>query len=963
MEEPVALLLTDVVDSTAIAARLGNEATASLWTAHDRVARDLLRRWRGREIDKTDGFLLLFREAGDALGYALEYHQAIALLETPLHARAGLHVGPVSLREAPAVDVALGAKPLEVDGLAKSIAARVMSAAQGGQTLMTSQARSALGTIPQRVESHGHWSLKGLRRPVELLEVGNENAPFTPPPDSDKAYRVVREGGLWLPRRELRHSLPAERDAFVGRRMALRELARCFAAGARVVSVLGIGGTGKTRLAIRFGWRWLGDFAGGVWFCDLSTARSLDGLLSAVAQGLDVPLSREDPVVQLGQALAGRGPCLVILDNFEQVARHAEGTLGRWLERAPQARFLVTTREVLGIPGEDTLALSTLAIEDAKALFMSRAEGVRREAPSPEDQAAVGPLVQMLDGLPLAIELAAARVRIMSPRGLLARMSERFKLLSSVGGRSARQSTLRAAFDWSWDLLALSDKMALGQLSVFEGGFTLEAAEAVIDLSAVDDAPWTVDVLQSLVDKSFVRALKGDRFDLLVSVQAYAAEHLRTEGRFTGSGPQAQRGALLRHGLHFASLGRSGAMAGRCADLDNLVAACRCAVLRQDADVAVGALEGAWGALGLRGPYTAAVELAEAVLGLPALDDKAASKVHAVRGDALRASGQPAPAQAHYGHALECARRAGDHIGVSRALLGLSILRSADGRIEEASADGTAALTSAREADDPHSECLAVNNLGNLAWQQGRLEEARSHYVAALELARRAQDRFSECVVRGNLGILLDDIGSTEGLPHFQGALAISRELGDRAREGNALCNLGLRLFLRGDEAQGERTLDAALVTARELGHVLLESVVLCNLALVYEQQARPLQSLEALQASLELCRRGGDHRTEGQVLGYQGRVLAGQSRFEEARASLEAGQVLLRDARDPISTGILLCCLAEAEAMSGDAKSARAALDQAALLASQCAVAPNSELGWALRHAARFVAPASATA
>ena len=145
MNQTRALLLTDVVDSTKLSEALGDAAMAQLWAAHDRVARDLLPTWRGREIDKTDGMLLLFDAAADALGYALAYHRALAALAVPLKARAGLHVGPVILRENSAADVARGAKPLEVDGLAKPTAARVMSLALGGQLLLTADARAALG--------------------------------------------------------------------------------------------------------------------------------------------------------------------------------------------------------------------------------------------------------------------------------------------------------------------------------------------------------------------------------------------------------------------------------------------------------------------------------------------------------------------------------------------------------------------------------------------------------------------------------------------------------------------------------------------------------------------------------------------------------------------------------------------------------------------------------------------------
>src|SRR5687767_10768432 len=137
MNDARALLLTDIVDSTSLSVSIGDAAMARVWAAHDRVARDLLRAWRGREIDKSDGMLLLFGAAADAVGYALAYHRALAALDVPLKARAGLHVGTVQLRENSAADVALGAKPLEVDGIAKPTAARVMSVARGGQTLLT----------------------------------------------------------------------------------------------------------------------------------------------------------------------------------------------------------------------------------------------------------------------------------------------------------------------------------------------------------------------------------------------------------------------------------------------------------------------------------------------------------------------------------------------------------------------------------------------------------------------------------------------------------------------------------------------------------------------------------------------------------------------------------------------------------------------------------------------------------
>jgi len=951
MQTPVALLLTDLVDSAALTQQLGDEAATALSAAHDRVARDLLRQWRGQEIDKTDGFLLLFAQAADALGYALAYHRALAALPVPLKARAGLHVGPVSIREASADDVALGAKPFEVDGVNKPLAARVMSTALGGQTLLTQAAVDALGATPHRVVSHGHWQVKGLPVPLQLYEAGEEGAPFTPPPDAAKVWRVVRQGDLWLPLRELRHSLPSERDAFVGRREPLQALARHFDEGVRLVSVLGIGGGGKTRLATRFGWAWMGDFPGGVWFCDLAPARSLEGLCGAVAQGLQMPLGQEDPVVQLGQAIAGRGRCLVILDNFEHLARLAEATLGRWLDGAADALFLVTTREVLGIPGEQTLALAPLPTPDAQTLFTRRAAAAKRDfAPGAEDEAAITTLVGLLDGLPLAIELAAARVRTLAPRALLARMSERFKLLASSGGRLDRQATLRATFDWSWGLLPTAEKAALAQLSVFEGGFTLESAEAVIDLSLLEDPPWTLDVVTSLVDKSFVRPLAGDRFDLLVSVQAYADEHLVTEGRYTGSGAAALAAAQTRHGAWFAALGPQRAAAEGRVELENLVVACRRAVARGDTAQAAGTLDGAWAVLNLRGPFKVGVDLAAQVCSMPGLAGGGAAHAHAVMGGALEASGQRQQAGVHHEQALAHAQAAGDTTCEAGVTVRIGGLHARAGRAEAARQAHGHALELARRLGDARLECAALNGLGVVNFEAGRVDEARGHYEAALALAQRSGDRRWQGSLLGNLGNLHATLGCLDDArQHCEDSLRVVRELGDRQREGNTLCNLGMLCLLQGDLDGATDALERGLAVARELGHLRLECIVLGNLGLVHDASRRLDEAVARYAAALTLARQLGDQRTEGQFLGHLAVTQARQGQFELARRGLTQGLAMMEKLTDTVSMGLLWCQRAEAEGLAAQTASAWQALDEADAFARACAAGPRSELGTAL--------------
>jgi len=664
-----------------------------------------------------------------------------------------------------------------------------------------------------------------------------------------------------------------------------------------------------------------------------------------------VPLDKGDPVARLGAAIAGRGPCLVILDNFEQVARHAEQTVGRWLDAASQACFLVTSREVLGLPGEQTYALAPLPDSEATELFMRRAQAAKSGLVlTAEDRAAVAPLVKLLDGLPLAIELAAARVRVMPPHSVLAHMGERFRLLASSGGRRDRQATLRAAFDWSWDLLSPAERSVLAQLSVFEDGFTREAVEAVVDLSACDGAPWIVDVLQSLLDKSLVRPVRRERFDLLNSVQAYAAEQLAGEGRFPGSGAAARQSANERHCAWFAALGPKRAVEDSCAELSNLVIACRRAIASSSAELAVGALQGAWAALKLHGPYGMGLELGQAVCGLPGLSSAAAARAQAILGIALDSLGRAAEARRHCEIALQLARASDDRACVADVVIRLATLDRNDGRTAEARAGLAEALTLARQLGDAVSECAALNGLASVDVYQGRLDEARANYEAALARARDAGDLGWQCALLGNLGMLCANIGRMEEAKRcFEQSLALARGLGDRQGEGRTLCNLGMLHLVQKRPDEAIEVSERALRVARDLGHLRVEGTVQCNLGLAYEEQGNVQEAMLRFDAALRSMRELGDHRSEGQVLGYLGRTRARQGDFDLAREDFAAGQALLKEVSDTFSLGILLCDFAECEFRSGDAKAARRTLEEARAIVASASAGPQSELGQAL--------------
>ena len=760
-----------------------------------------------------------------------------------------------------------------------------------------------------------------------------------------------------------RHKLPAMRDSFVGRESALRDLAGCFDAGTRLVTLLGTAGTGKTRLALQFGRAQLDSAAGSVWFCDLSAARSLDGIVHAVAQGLDLPLGRSDPLVQIGQALAGRGPCLVILDNFEQVARDADRCVGLWLDQAPQARFLVTSREVLNMAGERTLVLPPLAADDAVALFVRRAAELKPGfRPTDTDRPAIQALVKLLDGLPLAIELAAVRIRVMSPPQLLQRMGDRFRLLAGSGGRQDRQATLRAALDWSWDLLSQAERAALAQLSVFEGGFSLHSAEAVLDLGGVDDKAWCVDLVQALLEKSLLRSAGDDRFDLLVSVREYAAEHLSTPGRFPGSGPAAMLAAQQRHWRFFGAWDDNAAIAAGGIETDNLVAASHRAALAGDSGAAVGALAAAWAVLRLRGPYSTAIDSAARLRAMPALTDRMRAIIDWVAGCALEASGESAVSRQYFDAALLHAERSGDQALIGQVLCGLGELHIAMGQPALARGPLLRAAALGDERDLPALHCQSHKGLGSATMAVGDLVAARQHFELALGQARGLAERHWECALLNNLGNLATLLGHNLDARNRLGeALALARDAGYRRIEANILCTLGLLEHLLGHSDVAAPHLSDALDLARQLGLLRVECMVLCNQGLVTAAEGDIPHALTHQRWALGLAQRLGDRRLEGQIRSYLGPLLAQQGQPDEARAELQRADALLQHSGDQSDLGLVQCGLAETESLAGNPAAASLALAKATALADETGAEEHAELRLALRRLRALLADRSA--
>jgi len=1001
-----ALLFTDLVDSTALVERLGDARAAQVLADHDRSARTLLARHDGREIDHSDGFLLLFADAAKAATFALAYHDAIAPLG--LAARAGLHVGAVTLRENVADDVARGAKPVEVEGIAKPLAARVMSLARGGQTLLTQAARAALGdsldVATTAIEGRGHWQLKGIAEPVELFELARRDraAPPPLPDDTDKAYRVVRGDDGWQPARDVRHNLPRERDPFVGRTADLAAVAARLDAGTRLLTILGPGGTGKTRLVRRYGWTRLGEWPGGIYFCDLSEARTLEGIFFIVALALDVPLGKGDPGVQLGHAIATRGRCLVILDNCEQLVGHAAACVGRWLDRAASAAFLVTSRERLHLAGESVLPLEPLVVDgEGVELFALRARAQRGDfALTPANRAIVRRIVALLDGLPLAIELAAARIRVLSPAQLLERLSDRFAVLAGTRDAADRRATLKSAIDWSWNLLVPWEQAALAQCSVFDGGFTLDAAEAVLDVSAFADAPAIVDVVEMLVDKSLLRTwVPVDQarhdidelyFGMYLTIHDYAAEKL------AASGDDAVRAAEERHGAHFAGFGsdaalaalyrRGGALRRRLLilELDNLGAACRRAVARGDADTAVATLRAVWEAITTQGAFTLAIELgarvetlAEMAPTLRAAALTATGRAHAAAGrleaaqtlleralalartanesgreaevlarlaNAERGQGRMDAARGHAERALALRSARGEDDAIALAELG--IVQRQTGAMAAARATYERALAIARERGDADSESKIQNSLAIVHAEQGRFAEARAHFEAAHALCVEIGDRRQAGLILGNLGMLNVEQGRVEiGRAQCEAALAIHRDTGERAEEAVTLLNLAAIDQASGRFDDARDKLVAGLAIAREVGNRRTEGGALESLGAVEHRSGHVDLALARYEEALALHRAVGNRRSQGTVLGQLGELRLQAGRLDEARALFAAGEAELRAIDARLDLVWLLCLRARLELACADRARALALLDEAARAAEELRLEPGSHV------------------
>ncbi|MEO8252694.1 MAG: adenylate/guanylate cyclase domain-containing protein [Chloroflexota bacterium] len=740
----VTFLFTDIEGSTRLAQEL-REAWPLLLERHREIARAVWTEQNGVEIStEGDSFFVVFASAPAATAAAVAVQRQLVAEPWPPEAqiriRIGMHTGEGLLSSGGYV------------GLDVHRAARIAAAGHGGQVLLSATSAALVeGTLPEGVtlREMGEHRLKDLSRPERIWDLVISGLPSDFP-----ALRTLDA---------VPNNLPVQLTSFLGRQREIGEASHLLMEG-RLLTLTGPGGTGKTRLSLQIAADAIDRFPDGMYFVPLGTISRADLVLPTIAQLLGLVDPGMGVLDRLAEHIGGK--CvLLVLDNFEQV-NDAGSEIAELLARSPKMSVLVTSRSPLRVYGEREYPVPPLGVPDPKhlpdleifstyesvALFVERAMAVRPDfAVTSANAPAVAEICARLDGLPLAIELAAARVRVLSPQAIMERLGDRLKLLSG-GSRDLpeRQQTLRGAIAWSHDLLDEADQRVFARFSVFAGGATLSAIEQVV--LDPDDSSDALDAIASLVDKSLVRQESDPdgepRFRMLGTIREFAMEKLSDRGERDQIGGRHADWvlALVEDGAKAVFGPEQKAILDRSErEHDNIRAALARAIATDQAEVAMRIFAASWRFWQMRGYLAEAREHAERVLAMPGsreLPDARAAALEAAGGIAYWQA-DLLPARAWYEEALELARASGDNQRLASALYNVSFTFTLNREDQmQARAMALEAVDLYRQLGDEGGIGRSLWGLANTYYFFDDFAGGRVHIDEALEIFRRIGDRF-----------------------------------------------------------------------------------------------------------------------------------------------------------------------------------------------------------------------------
>jgi predicted ATPase/class 3 adenylate cyclase/DNA-binding CsgD family transcriptional regulator len=823
----VTLLFTDIEGSIRLWEADG-QAMAEASARHNRIVREQIEVAGGR-VFKTVGEAsrAVFADTSAALAAAVAIQRAADTEPwppgPPIKVCIALHAGACAERDG------------DYFGPVVNRVARLLAAGHGGQVLVSGAACELLdGRLPGGIglRDLGEHHLKDLGHAERVFQATG--------PGLDRGFGPLRS----LDDPALRHNLPSQATSFVGRAAELAELRSLVLRGSRLVTIVGPGGIGKSRLALQVAAEALDGAGDGVWLVELAPVGEPELVARTVAAVLQVREEQGRPMLDsLVDAIGGRY-LLVVLDNAEHVLGAAAKLADAMMRCCPRACLLVTSREPLGISGEHVFRVSPLAVPPADLaapgrlaafesvqLFTERASMHRQGfALSDDNAAAVAAVCVRLDGIPLALELAAARLGSLSVPEVSSRLDQRFRLLTG-GSRTAlpRHQTLRALIDWSYDLLNPQERTLFDRLSVFAGGWTLEAAEAVT--SRADAGEWQVlDRLAALVDKSLIQAdeIQGStRYRLLETIRHYAAERLAqradSELEETRAAHRDHYLALVETADTYLRGPDEAAWLDRLeVEFDNIRAALAFSV--GDPDSAEPGLRLAAGLrwfCNMRGRAGEVLGALNVLLERPdaRILTRARARALTVSCHLLNHFGDDSTIPSLAGEALRIARGLADDALAADAMSQLCWFSFERGDLPAALAQIDEAVGLARTTGDPR---LIANLLGRRAVfrvEAGQLDAALADNQEALTLSRAAGDNYRLAITLANLG--MDELAAGElraARAHLQEASTLADNLSYPNMSVGLLGNLGLVDLIDADPRSARRLFLASLDTARIIG-------------------------------------------------------------------------------------------------------------------------------------------------